>query len=86
MILRLTGTELFVSLPVSPVLRTYMQYYSLQPTESSQPRHMQQMWLTILQKCVQFCDPHLNRSEEIRPKAVGSDIFELRKMSTGSSR
>ena len=76
--LRLTGVELFVSLPVGPVLRTCIQYSiavcSL-PEVASRVVSGRYMWLSISGTCVQFCDPSFNRSEEIRPKAVGGGIF-----------
>ena len=41
------GGELFVSLPVGPGLSTYVQYSIavLQPTGSSCPRHIQQLYV-----------------------------------------
>ena len=30
----------------------------------------------VLDKCVKFCDPCLNRSREIPPEAVGGSIFD----------
>ena len=77
-ILRLMGAELFVSLPVGPVLRTYMQYsvafWSLLEIASC-VISSRCMWLTIHHKCLQFCEPRLNRSEEIPRKVVGGGIF-----------
>ena len=67
-ILRRTWAELFDSLPVGPVLRTYNAVFnfSLQPNESvSHVMSGRYMRLTVPNKCVQLCDPSLNRSGEI---------------------
>ena len=56
----LTGEELFVSLPVGPILRTHMQCSIAVCSQSEVASHVitgRSMCLTIPHKCVQFCDP-----------------------------
>ena len=69
MILRQTAAELFDSLVAGPVLRTYTQCSTafLQPMEGA--GHVISgvcMSRTVPDMCVQFRDPHLNCSGEIR--------------------
>ena len=61
----------------APLLRTLAFYCILQPTGSIYSDVMSGMFVRLIvpTKCVTFRDPvHLNRSGEVRSKAVGSGI------------
>ena len=66
--------ELFDSLPVEPVLRTFVQYLiglCSQQEAASDVIRSRYMMLIVPEECVKFRDKCLNRSREIQPKAVG---------------
>ena len=62
----------------APVLRTFVQYLV---TFCSRPEAVSDfitgtfVGLAVPVKCVEFLDPRLNRSPEIRPEAIGGGIF-----------
>ena len=62
--------ELFDSLPVGPVLRTFVQHliaFCNRPETASQGISSRCMGPRVLGKCVQFLDHRFNRSGEILP-------------------
>ena len=68
-------TELIDFMTATPVLSTFMQYLTgLEATSDDISGVF--VGLTVINKCVKFCDPGLNRSGKIRPKAVGYGIFD----------
>ena len=63
---------------VALVLHTFVQYliaFCNQLETASDVISARFVRLTVPDKCVQFCYPHLNCSGEIRPKAIGCSIF-----------
>ena len=78
-ILRQTVTELFHSLLAGPVLRTFVQYSIAFCTRQEAANDVMSglfVRLIVPNKIVKFRDPCLNRSREIRPKAIGDGSFD----------
>ena len=74
----LNVAELFGSLPVGPVLPTYMKYsfaFCCWPEAASHVISGKCIFLTGPDKLVQFRDPRLNYSVKIRSKVVRDGIF-----------
>ena len=73
-----TMTELCASMPVTSILRTFMQYliaFCSRPEAAADVISGRFVRLTVPNKFVKFCDPCLNRSPDILPKTVGCGIF-----------
>ena len=74
-----TVTELCTSMPVTPVLRTFVHYLITVCSRleaASDVISDRFVRLAVPDKCLKFRDPRLNRSPEIRPEAVGGGIVD----------
>ena len=65
--------------PAEPVLRTFVQYliaFCSRPETDSDVLAGKFLVSIVPDKLVEFRDPRLNRSREIKPNAAGGDIFD----------
>ena len=78
-ILPQTVTELCISMPATPVLRTFVQYLTAfcSRPETTSPYVIYGKFVRsiVSDKLVKCRDPSLNQSREIPPQAFGSMIF-----------
>ena len=66
-------------MPTAPVLRTFVQYFIAfcsRPEAASDMSSGRFVRLAVVDKCVNFHDPHLNCSREIAPEAVACGNFD----------
>ena len=72
--------RLLKSLSGGPVMRTFVQHSIAFSSRSEAARDVMSgkcVGLIVLDTCVKFHDPSLNRSRENWPETVGSGIFDI---------
>ena len=73
-------TKLFDVLPAATILHTFVQYFIAfcsRPEAPSDVISGRSVGPVVPDKCVKACDPRLNRSQEIPPKAIRGSICEF---------
>ena len=74
-----SGRVIRLFCPGGPVLRTFVQYvttFCRQPEAAGDVISGIFLGPIVLEQWVKFCDPNLNRSQEILPEVIRGSIFD----------